>query len=123
MQRVFGRIIVSSAMIIGMAACATAPQLYSWGNYNRELRDYYKQEYTTLQFAEMVLVDIAAAETENMVPPGLYAEYGYLMLLEGNTGTAIAFFEKEAALWPEAEPLMEKVIKNLETTASATSDL
>ena len=46
-----------------------------------------------------------------MVPPGIYAEYGYLQLQQGNNAQAIALFKQEKALWPEATVFMDHMIK------------
>lgn len=47
-----------------------------------------------------------------VVPPGIYADYGYGLYQIKNYQEAIQYFEKEKALWPEATPLMERLIGN-----------
>ena len=48
------------------------------------------------------------------VPPGTYAEYGYLLGMEGKHEEAIKMFEREMALYPESAPFMRYMIKRLE---------
>lgn len=47
------------------------------------------------------------------VGPGIHADYGYLLLKQGRQDEAIAELEKEAALYPEAKPLMETMISRI----------
>jgi hypothetical protein len=53
---------------------------------------------------------VMRAEEEGRVPPGIYAEYGFLLLEQGDRRTAVQYFQKEAAKWPESRMLMEKMI-------------
>ena len=97
---------------ISLAGCG-ANTLYDWNGYNNELRAYYQNPGETESFANKLLIDIEKAEATGKVPPGLYAEYGYLQLSLGNKDVAIAFFNREAELWPESRYLMTGVITRL----------
>jgi len=44
------------------------------------------------------------------VPPGIYAEYGFLMYEQGNSLQAIQYYQKEADKWPESRAFMTKMI-------------
>ena len=55
---------------------------------------------------------IAKAEAKNKVPPGLYAEYGFVQYELENYSVAIDYFNREKALWPESIPFMDKMIIN-----------
>ncbi|NNJ70828.1 MAG: DUF4810 domain-containing protein, partial [Kiritimatiellales bacterium] len=43
--------------------------------------------------------------------PGLYAEYGFLLMRQGENGRAISYFNKEKALWPESAVFMDSMIQ------------
>ena len=48
------------------------------------------------------------------VPPGIYANLGYLHLKVGDTQKAISFFKMEKALYPESGIFMDNLIKKAE---------
>lgn len=90
-----------------------APQtLYHWGDYDSYLHSYYKNPAEREQFVEKVVVIIQDAEKSGRIPPGLYAEYGYLLYESGNYPEAIVYFKKEQDLWPESSFFMDKMIRN-----------
>ena len=43
------------------------------------------------------------------VPPGAYADYGFLLFRRGDRKGAIAYFEKERLLFPESSAFMTKL--------------
>lgn len=48
------------------------------------------------------------------VPPGIYANLGYLYLKVNDTQKAISFFKAEKALYPESGVFMDNLIKKAE---------
>ena len=48
------------------------------------------------------------------VPPGMYANLGYLYLKSGNAKEALANFEREKATYPESAHFMDRVIRKVE---------
>ena len=44
-------------------------------------------------------------------PPGLLAEYGYVLYKRGEAKSAIEYFEREVTEWPESEALMKRIIE------------
>ena len=101
---------VLSAVLV-LTACA-APSKYNWGNYEGSLYSYYKDTSKTAEHAAELQRTITDSEaTGKLVAPGLYAEYGFLMLQEGKSKDAIAQFEKEKAKWPESTYLMDNMIR------------
>lgn len=101
--------VLSAALVL--TACA-APSKYNWGNYEGSLYSYYKDTSKTAEHAAELQRTITDSEaTGKLVAPGLYAEYGFLMLQEGKSKDAIAQFEKEKAKWPESTYLMDNMIR------------
>lgn len=100
-----------------LAACSTAPQKkYDWGNYEQSLYQYYKTPAELNALVTSIDATIGNAEKASRpVPPGLYAEYGFLLLQQGKTQDAITFFGKEKARWPESATLMNRMIKMAES--------
>ncbi len=96
-------------MAFGALGCGPSTK-YHWGNYENSLYRYYKNPSEVEEMAEALAEIIEKGERDGKVPPGLYAEYGYLLFVTGNTGEAIAYFEKEKNIWPESSVLMDKMI-------------
>lgn len=99
--------------MLALSACATAPgPKYEWGNYETSMYGYYKNPSDASGLIKAIEAAIIKAEkTQRPVAPGLYAEYGYLLMVQGRSQDAIANFEKEKGLWPESAQLMDKMSK------------
>jgi hypothetical protein len=103
-------------LALTLGACVSGPtSFYHWGTYNETLYAHYRAPQEREAWVEGLKTTILEAEQRGeKVPPGLYAEYGYALFEEGNTTQAIANYQKEAALWPEARFFMEKMVRNAE---------
>ena len=105
-------VLVCALAALSFSACAPATH-YAWGGYDQALYGFYKNPQDRAPFIEQLRVIIASAEQSGQrVPPGLFAEYGYLLFEEGKTPEAILYFQKERQAWPEAVPFMDKMIRN-----------
>jgi len=96
----------------GVAGCAP-PALYQWGEYEDSLyRRYVKEDSAG---AEAHLREtIVAAELKSRVPPGVYADYGFLLYRRGDYVGAIKKFEQEKRAFPESAALMTKLIERIQ---------
>jgi hypothetical protein len=96
-----------------LSGCVTTHNnQYNWGKYDPSLYGYYKDPTKLGELNASLSAIVNAAETNKAaVPPGIYAEYGYLQLQQGNNAQAIALFKQEEALWPEAKVFMDHMIK------------
>ncbi|GJL77494.1 MAG: hypothetical protein NPINA01_04830 [Nitrospinaceae bacterium] len=74
--------------------------------------DYYKNPAERNQYVEALEEIILESEKDGNIPPGLYAEYGYVFYEEGNYDKAVIYFQKEHAVWPESRVFMNKMIRN-----------
>ena len=112
---------VAGLALILLASCGTtSPQqkrLYSWDDYRVTSYDYYKSltpEASAKLKATLERMISQPGGLRQTVPPGTYAEYGYLLGMEGKHEEAIKMFEREMALYPESAPFMRHMIKRLE---------
>jgi hypothetical protein len=119
------RILFVGAILLVLSGCVTAPQLkYEWGNYEQSLYNYYKNPNAPDDLILAIASTIKTAEATNRsVGPGLYAEYGYLLMMQGKQQDAIANFEKEKIRWPESAQLMDKMTKLAQTQPAAKGDV
>lgn len=110
-----------AAILLALAGCTVSQG--HWGNYSNELYTYYKNNtpQERLELEQTLLAVFESAERKGInPPPGLYAEYGTLMLNQGNHPQAIAYYQKERSAWPESEVLMTALIGTLEKQSNAT---
>jgi hypothetical protein len=108
------KIITLAAVSLIMTGCATT-SMYDWGNYEDSLFDYYHQPENKEKVITALVEHVEDVHRKGeKVAPGLFAEAGTFFLLEGNSARAIEFYKLEAAEWPESEPMMSKLISNLE---------
>jgi len=106
-----GLVLLVTATLL-VTACATPQKKYAWGTYDHSLYVYYKDPATAAALAQSLQATISAAEKTNaIVGPGIYAEYGYLLLQQGNPTAAVDAFRKEASLWPESKVFMDHMIQ------------
>ena len=104
--------VLSVISLFLLTGCASSK--YTWSNYDDTLYAYYKHPADSEKFKEKLKAAVLQAEQTGKVPPGLYAEYGYMLYENHGYTDAITYFKKEHDLWPESQILMSKMIKNAE---------
>jgi hypothetical protein len=115
------RLAIAAAAIILTTGCATH-QKYAWGTYDHSLYVYYKDPAKAAALAQSLEATISAAEKTNaVVGPGIYAEYGYLLLQQGNASAAVDAFRKEESHWPESKVFMDHMIQAASGPAHKTA--
>ncbi len=101
---------------VGLLSGCASPHMYTWGNYDQWLYENYKNPKND----EELYVDLTALITEyesrknpetKPMAPGLYAEYGFLLMRRGENDRAIVYYNKEKALWPESAQFMDSMIQ------------
>lgn len=78
---------------------------------------HYKNPAEKEEFVQALKEILDNAEPEGKVPPGIYAEYGFVMYEQGNNQQAVFYFQKEANKWPESRAFMAKLIANVNNRA------
>ena len=89
-------------------------QLYSWYNYQNDYYHYLKnadeKSQTRLTETYQKIID-KQTETRGVVPPGIYADYGWLLLQNGKSEEGKAMLMKEVELYPESEVFVGSLLK------------
>ena len=114
-RRLLGQTLVLLAML-WLSACAK-PSIYHWGTYEDSLYKRYldASESGRAEAFKMLEATIQEAETENTkVPPGVYADYGYLLFKQGQVDAAMMAIRKEGELYQESKHLMDTMISRIE---------
>jgi len=95
-----------------LAGCATNHDKYAWGSYDPALYAYYKSPAKVTELALTLQDTISASDAKHLpVAPGLRAEYGYLLLQQGNSAQAVVYFQAEEQQWPESKVFMDRMIQ------------
>lgn len=85
---------------------------YAWKNYDQKLYDHYKNPAESDQFVEDLKNTIEEGDESGKVPPGIYAEYGFVLYEKGKIQECLIYFQKEHDKWPESRILMSKMSAN-----------
>ncbi len=106
------RVGLAMAVVVTLGACAATTQKYNWEKYDPALYGYYKSPAKLAELNQALEAIIKSADINKArVPPGIYAEYGYLQLQAGKSAEAVTMFEEEETHWPESKVFMDRMIK------------
>jgi hypothetical protein len=96
-----------------LAGCAsTREKTFYWGEYSSTLYDWKKSpDEKTLEAHKkgLLLIMAESGKKNKKVPPGVYAEYGYLLLKEGNEVEGMELLDKETGLYPESVVFIRRI--------------
>jgi len=98
-----------------LSGCANNT-MYYWGNYSNSLYQYKKnltQESLDRHISELLEI-VRKSNARNLrVPPGVYAELGFIYTEKGDNVEAIKYFELEKNTYPESAKFMDSLIKSM----------
>ncbi|MDP1675412.1 MAG: DUF4810 domain-containing protein [Bacteroidota bacterium] len=103
--------VIVAIIVLQFIGCAPETQFY-WGNYSKTLYAYKKSpDDKTLAVHKNSLNDIITVSTKKhaTVPPGVYAELGYILLKENKEKESFECFDKEIKLYPESIEFIGKL--------------
>lgn len=105
------------AAMLAVSSCTTTKTLYSWYDYEDATYQYHKRATEELQvkvLEQYKKITEKQRGVRGVVPPGMYAEYGYLLYKTGKKDEGLAFLKKEVELYPESDTYISRIIKQLE---------
>ena len=103
---------VVSAMFF--TGCAPKKLLYSWSNYDSTSYTYLKKgdEKSVENLLKSYQQIIEKQDgTRKKVPPGIYADYGFILIQTGKIEEGKAMLKKEISLYPESKVFIERILK------------
>ncbi len=113
--------LVALILLVALSGCAK-PSMYNWDGYSTSMYSFYRHPDERQKFTDSLNTIIADNEKAGTrVPPGIYAEYGYMMLSADQTIEAVTYFKKEQDAWPEATKFMKTMIALAKTKNLAKS--
>lgn len=100
------------ALAIFLSGCAAQQRMYYWGDYSNTLyqskkHPSEKSDLSHMQALEKIIEE--SKKTNLRIPPGVYAELGYIYFRQNKKDLAIANFKIEKELYPESALLMDRL--------------
>jgi len=81
-------------------------QIYYWKGYSEHLYEFTKtpdkENKKKYQESLSKIIDVSEKEGKR-VPPGIFAEYGYMMAQDGKVKEAARYFDMEEENYPESK--------------------
>ena len=97
------------ACVAFASGCAPKP-LYNWNLYENSLQASYVAHDDAQAWSGLEATIASVQQTGGRFPPGVCAEYGFMLYKRGDPDRAVAYFQQEASLFPESKPLMDRLI-------------
>ena len=111
------KIVTSAIMLMALASCQTQQTLYSWYDSEEATYMYTKRgtdELLTKAMAQYEKVINKQKGIRKTVPPGVNAEYGFLLYKTGKKEEGLALLKAEIKAYPESEIFISRILKQLE---------
>jgi hypothetical protein len=105
--------------IIGIfvMSCNTTKPLYNWKGYDDAVYAYTKASdeksvENLIKIYEKLIKK--SGGTRQVPPPGVYADYGYILIKKGETAKGKELLIKETVLYPESKVFIDRIIKRFD---------
>lgn len=109
--------ILYGLLLMLLGSCATTnPPLYTWNNYSVSTYNYVKSKTDADRNALIKTYEKIINKqvgTRKCVPPGVYADYGFLLIQTGQNEKGKEMLTKEIALYPESKVFIERLLNNM----------
>ena len=98
------------ACVVYLTSCSSSKTLYSWYDSEDATYQYTKrstEESLTQAMKQYEKVINKQKGVRGVIPPGVCAEYGFLLSKNGKTEEGLKFLKEEIRLYPESEIFMQ----------------
>ena len=104
----------AAVLALASVGCAGDKRTYNWSSYQNDLRNQMSGSPESASKFEATLKRIIerSDSSGHKAPPGLMAEYGFILYQRGEKESAISYFEREAREWPESASFMKRIIED-----------
>ena len=113
------KVLTIALPLLFLTGCAES--LLHWGKYENSLVERYIENDTSQTETHLREAFTEAETTQKHVPPGIYADYGFMLYKRGDKSSAICYFQKERALYPESSFFMNKLIERIKLQSNTTA--
>jgi hypothetical protein len=104
-----------------ISSCAPSTSLYTWGS--KKKYNYHNASYNYLKVNDEKSIDILKSSyidiinkqkgTRKTVPPGIYADYGFLLVSLNENEKGIEMLKQEMILYPESTIFITRILNML----------
>ena len=104
-----------------ISSCAPPTSLYTWGS--KKKYNYYNASYNYLKVNNEQSIDILKSSyidiinnqkgTRKTVPPGIYADYGFLLFSLNENEKGVEMLKQEMILYPESTIFITRILNML----------
>jgi len=101
--------------------CAAPKARYDWEGYDDHLYALMKDPGGLEAYGKALKKQVDRHPDNKRLPPGIHAEYGYVLYTTGHKPEAVAQFTREKALWPESAQIMNRMIENCAPKVAETA--
>lgn len=111
------KIFLAAICMMALASCQTQKSLYSWYDSEDATYQYTKRltdEKLEKAMAQYLKVISKQKGLRKVVPPGVNAEYGYLLYKAGKREEGLELLRNEIKAYPESEKFISRIINQLE---------
>ena len=123
MRKIYIGVLFTALCCLIFTGCAPK-KMYYFGNYSNTLYSFEnnQNDESLLKHKQELETVITESESRNLpVPPGIYAELGYINLKSNNSKEAIRLFQAESQLYPESKHLMDRLIQSATSKENSSS--
>lgn len=105
------------SVVLLTVSCSGPKQLYSWEKYEAASYNYIKNSdeaslATLLENYEKVISKQKG--TRGIVPPGIHADYGFILMKTGRIAEGKDMLAKEMEIYPESKIFIDRILKMTE---------
>jgi hypothetical protein len=98
-------------------SCTTTKPLYNWKGYDDAVYAYTKTSddksvENLIKIYEKLIKN--SGGSREVTPPGVCADYGYILIKKGETAKGKELLTKETVLYPESKVFIDRILKRFE---------
>ncbi len=111
------KLICLAVIALVVNSCSSPKSLYSWEKYGQASYNYLKKadeksvEGIMEQYKKIIYKQKG---TRQVAPPGIHADYGFILIQEGKLKEGKEFLKREIALYPESKIFIDRILTLIE---------
>lgn len=111
------KLICLAVIALVVNSCSSPKSLYSWEKYGQASYNYLKKadeksvEGIMEQYKKIIYKQKG---TRQVAPPGIHADYGFILIQEGKLKEGKEFLKREIVLYPESKIFIDRILTLIE---------
>lgn len=111
------KLLILAVVAVTGLSCASQSQLYNWKGYDNAVYSFTKtsdeqSEENLIAIYEKLIAN--SGGTRKVPPPGVCADYGYMMIRNGKIAEGKELLVKETLLYPESKKFIDRILIRFE---------